>query len=110
MASIGLFATLAEPTKPMTVEATKAGYYESPVSKSFPKVQLLTIQDLLEKKAAAEYPDLARGGLTFKKAKSDEGTADQHDMFSRTHGGFAEDRIVAEQPPPTGKRRSTKGT
>ncbi len=68
-ASIGLFVTLAVPTGPMLKEAVKAGYYESPAGASFPKIQILTIQGLLDGSEQAVYPDLMRGGLTFKKAK-----------------------------------------
>ena len=69
-AEIGLFVTLAPPTKPMLAEASKIGFYESPlIGKAFPKLQILTIEDLLEGKEEARYPDLGRGGLTFKKAK-----------------------------------------
>jgi len=71
-AAIGLFVTLAEPTRPMQTEAVSAGYYESPLGKSYPKIQILTIDGLLSGQQQAEYPDLARGGLTFKKLKPAE--------------------------------------
>jgi DNA modification methylase len=67
-ASIGLFVTLTQPTRPMKDEAIKCGYYESPTGASFPKVQILTIKGLLEGIEQARYPDLMRGGLMFKKA------------------------------------------
>ena len=68
-AAIGLFITLAEPTRPMQTEAVSAGYYESKLGTSYPKIQILTIEGLLSGQQKAEYPDLARGGLTFKKSK-----------------------------------------
>jgi DNA modification methylase len=71
-AEIALFVTLNDPTKPMLTEAVSAGYYDSPTGKSFPKLQILTISDLLDGKARAEYPDLAQGGHTFKKAKREK--------------------------------------
>ncbi len=46
-AKIGIFITLAEPTKPMIVEAVKSGYYETEYGK-FPKLQILTIQELFD--------------------------------------------------------------
>jgi adenine specific DNA methylase Mod len=46
-AKIGIFITLAEPTKPMIVEAVKSGYYETPFGK-FPKLQILTIRELFD--------------------------------------------------------------
>lgn len=71
-AAIGLFVTLAEPTRPMQTEAVSAGYYESNLGMSYPKIQILTIEGLLSGLQKAEYPDLARGGLTFKKSKPAE--------------------------------------
>ncbi len=47
-ASIGIFITMVDPTRPMKEEAIKAGYYESPIGANFPKVQILTIKGLLE--------------------------------------------------------------
>jgi len=71
-AAIGIFVTLAEPTRPMQTEAVSAGYYDSPLGTSYPKIQILTIEGLLSGQQNAEYPDLARGGLTFKKSKPTE--------------------------------------
>jgi adenine specific DNA methylase Mod len=76
-AEIGLFVTLAAPTKPMSTEATKAGFYNSPAGASFPKIQILTVESLLEGNAKPIYPDLAMGGHTFKKAKVDQGEQKQ---------------------------------
>jgi hypothetical protein len=68
-AQMGFFVTLAEPTKPMVTQAVSAGYYESPLMGAYPRIQILTIADLMSGKAKPNYPDLARGGLNFKKAK-----------------------------------------
>jgi DNA modification methylase len=68
-AQLGLLVTLAEPTKPMLTEATSAGYYESAHWGAFPKIQLLTVAGLLSGEETPRYPDLARGGLSFRKAK-----------------------------------------
>jgi site-specific DNA-methyltransferase (adenine-specific) len=70
-AEIGLFVTLAKPTRPMREEAVKAGYYQSPSGASFPKIQILTIEGLLNGTEQPRYPDLMRGGLMFKKAKKE---------------------------------------
>jgi adenine specific DNA methylase Mod len=45
-AKIGVFITLADPTAPMNTEAIKAGFYESPHHGKFPKIQILTIEEL----------------------------------------------------------------
>jgi site-specific DNA-methyltransferase (adenine-specific) len=81
-AEIGLFVTLATPTQPMITEAVSAGYYESPMG-MFPRIQILTIESLLLHGEGARYPDLARGSLTFKKAKTEGEKADQGKL-----GGF----------------------
>lgn len=81
-AQLGLFVTLAEPTRPMREEATAAGYYESATTgKSFPRIQILTIEKLLSGAEQALYPDLGRGGLTFKKAKLEKQAVKQEDLF-----------------------------
>jgi len=79
-AAIGLFVTLAEPTRPMQTEAVSAGYYESNLGTSYPKIQIVTIEGLLSGQQKAEYPDLARGGLTFKKSKPAEKDAGQLEL------------------------------
>jgi len=44
-------------------------FYESLGTTVFPKLQILTIKGLLDGTKTARYPDLTRGGLTFKKQK-----------------------------------------
>ena len=81
-AEIGLFVTLADSTAPMRTEAVKTGYYLSPITgASFPKIQILTIEGLMEGKERAQYPDLSAGGVTFKKAKVEEKTSEQKGLF-----------------------------
>lgn len=47
-AQIGIFVTLEDPSKDMTTEAVSAGFYNSPGwGQKYPKVQILTIADLL---------------------------------------------------------------
>ena len=81
-AEIGLFVTLADPSKPMLIEAVKEGFYQSPLTQAqFPRIQILTIEALLNGTERARYPDLAQGGHTFKKAKRDQGSAQQKGLF-----------------------------
>jgi len=81
-AEIGLFVTLTEPTKAMTTEAVKAGFYTDPVTgKEFRKLQILTIAGLLNGNERAEYPDLSRGATTFKKAKVEAKTGKQKSLL-----------------------------
>jgi site-specific DNA-methyltransferase (adenine-specific) len=80
-ASIGLFITLTEPTKPMTKEAIGVGFYDSPFGKKYQKLQILTIENLLNGTQRAEYPDLAMGAHTFKKAKTERSGSEQKGLF-----------------------------
>ena len=65
-AAIGVYITLTEPTKPMLTEAASAGFFENAWGK-FPRIQLLTIQDLFDGKRI-EYPMAGRADVTFAKA------------------------------------------
>ena len=59
-AEIGLFITLNSPTRPMIQEATSAGVYtpDHYPNHHYPRVQILTIEDLLSG-GQAEYPRFA---------------------------------------------------
>jgi adenine specific DNA methylase Mod len=82
-AAIGLFITLGPPTKPMLKEATALGFYASPAfqNQQYPKLQILTIQGLLNGTERARYPDMSLGGLNFKKATKDKKKLDQGELF-----------------------------
>jgi site-specific DNA-methyltransferase (adenine-specific) len=56
-AEIGLFVTLEEPSGPMHLEATTAGVYHSELSgRDYPRVQVLTIRELLEEHRRPDLP------------------------------------------------------
>ena len=67
-AAIGIFVTLEQPTEPMNQEAIAAGFYEpdSLPGNRYPKVQILTIEQLLDG-VQPEYPRFA-APQTFRKA------------------------------------------
>ena len=68
-AAIGVLITMHEPTKAMRTEAASAGHYTSPMGGTYPKIQILTIQQLLDGKGI-DYPSRnQRADKTFKKAK-----------------------------------------
>jgi site-specific DNA-methyltransferase (adenine-specific) len=46
-AEIGVFLCFEQPTKPMLKEAAEAGFYKSADGTSYPRIQILTIQQLL---------------------------------------------------------------
>lgn len=79
-AQIGLFVTLVEPTGPMKTEAVSAGYYVNSYDEQFPKIQILTIEELLNGKKPL-YRDLSLGGSSFKKAKVEEKNSKQQGLF-----------------------------
>lgn len=78
-AEIGLFISLEEPTRGMVKDAASAGFYESATGKKYPRVQLLTIEGLLNHTQRAEHPDHAPD-LNFKKAKA-ESNASQKELI-----------------------------
>ena len=59
---------MEDPTKPMQTEAVTAGFYESRMwNKRYPKIQLLTVAELLAGKQI-DMPPVRQVGATFKKA------------------------------------------
>jgi site-specific DNA-methyltransferase (adenine-specific) len=80
-AQIGLFITLAEPTKPMATEATKAGFYESGTGRAFPKIQILTIEGLLNGTQRAQFADYSAGEATFRRARRERTPHRQGELF-----------------------------
>jgi DNA modification methylase len=67
-AEIGVLVSFQEPTQPMRSEAAGSGFYQSPWGKH-PKIQLLTIADLLGGKKVDMPPSSGHVNVTFKKAK-----------------------------------------
>ena len=65
-AEIGALISMQEPTAPMRSEAATGGFYESPFGTKHPRLQLLTVEQLL----AGGRVDLPSGSLqkTFKRA------------------------------------------
>ncbi|MFW5867712.1 MAG: DNA methyltransferase, partial [Armatimonadota bacterium] len=65
-AAIGVFITLQEPTRPMREEAAGAGFWspEHNPEEKFPKLQILTIEELLEG-ATIDCRYLKHGSATF---------------------------------------------
>jgi site-specific DNA-methyltransferase (adenine-specific) len=59
---------MTPPTRVMVSEAAKAGFYAAGNGREYARIQILTIEDLLENRVRPEFYDLSRGELTFKKA------------------------------------------
>jgi site-specific DNA-methyltransferase (adenine-specific) len=67
--AIGVLITLEPPTSPMKVEAVAAGYYHSPIyDKDYPKIQILTVDELLHGKTV-DMPPQTQTNVTFTKAQ-----------------------------------------
>jgi hypothetical protein len=72
-ASIGVLISMEDSTKPMQTEAVTAGFYESKIwGKKYPKIQLLTISELLAGKKI-NMPPIRQVDKTFKKAERFKG-------------------------------------
>ena len=64
----------------MLRESTAAGHFETSHFGAVPKIQILTVEDLLAGKKP-QLPDLSRGEQTFKKAKTEEKAGAQDKLF-----------------------------
>ncbi|MBI5650159.1 MAG: restriction endonuclease [Chloroflexi bacterium] len=71
-AAMGFFVTLAPPTNAMLTEAASAGLYASPKHGAFPKIQILTLEGLMNGAESPRYVDLSRGAISFKQAKAEK--------------------------------------
>ena len=78
-AALGLLITLEAPSKEMIKEAATAGFYHSPGwNQEYPKVQILTIEQLL----AGETIKMPAYNITFKQAEAvKESGPTQLDLF-----------------------------
>ncbi|MBI3934279.1 MAG: restriction endonuclease [Acidobacteria bacterium] len=73
---IGVLITLEEPTKPMLAEAASAGFYKT-LYGGHPRLQILTVEKLLEGQRIDYPPEHARVNVTFKKAPKARHSAKQ---------------------------------
>jgi hypothetical protein len=79
-ADIGLLITMEDPTAPMRREAASAGFYDSPWGTKHPKIQILTVGELLDGKLIDAPP--SKDIRTFKKAPKERKTEHKpRDLF-----------------------------
>ncbi len=78
-AGIGVLISFQEPTKPMREEAATAGFYHSETwNRNYPKIQLLTVEELLQGKRI-DMPSIKALNATFQKApKIKKGNHEDH--------------------------------
>jgi site-specific DNA-methyltransferase (adenine-specific) len=80
-AEIGLFVTLEEPSGPMQLEATTAGGYTSALSgRDYPRIQILTIRELLEEHRKPDLPVLVLPAYQ-RAERVDKKAAEQGELF-----------------------------
>jgi hypothetical protein len=84
-AQIGVFLCFEEPTKPMLREAAESGFYAAPDGSKYPRMQILTIEQILKGKQP-EYPRFARDA-TFKKAPKARASTRQRNLSLFTNPG-----------------------
>jgi hypothetical protein len=75
-AEIGVYLSFEEPTGPMKREAAEAGFYTSVDGSKYPRLQLLTVKDLLDGKMV-QRPLHVRD-TTFKKAPRSRAAASEN--------------------------------
>jgi DNA modification methylase len=72
-AEIGVLITMYEPTQPMRAEAASGGFYQSQGwGKSYPRLQILTIEDLLGGKGI-DMPPISQVNQTYRRAPRHKG-------------------------------------
>ncbi len=81
-AQIGVLISFETPTQPMRSEAAGAGFYESSGWGKFPRLQLLTVGELLAGRGI-DYPRTRGANVTYKKAQAAKVTSgDQLDLVA----------------------------
>jgi len=80
-APIGILITLEEPSRPMLQEAAAGGFYEPEhfPGHQYPRIQILTIRELLEGKEA-QYPRMAPPA-TFKRAQRHQRSSQEQERL-----------------------------
>lgn len=78
-AAIGVFITLEDASRDMKTEAATAGFYHSDGwNKDYPRLQILTVEDLLSNNKEVQMPPNL---TTFKQAERSRQTDGQHKLF-----------------------------
>jgi site-specific DNA-methyltransferase (adenine-specific) len=72
-AEISVLISMGKPTQQMRTEAATAGFYESPYGKRYPRLQLLTVGELLAGKDIDYPPSSHKQDVTFKQAPKVKG-------------------------------------
>lgn len=79
-AEMGLFVTLNPPTKNMVQEAVREGFYQAGNGQQYPRIQILTVEELLAGKRP-QYVDFSLGNQTYKRGKAEKPNIVQNSYF-----------------------------
>jgi site-specific DNA-methyltransferase (adenine-specific) len=81
-AAIGIFVTLEEPTRPMREEAATAGTWHSNVwNKDYPRIQILSVRDLLEEHRKPDLPSFVHSPYQQAERVELPNAAEQTELF-----------------------------
>ncbi len=78
-AEFGFLISLDAPSAGMVKDAASAGFYTTVQGKKIPRLQLLTIEGLMDGSQRAEHPDAAP--VNFKKAQKEATTGQQGQLL-----------------------------
>jgi hypothetical protein len=78
-AQLGVLISMDETTSGMRAEAASHGFYQPPWSTKHPRIQLITVGQLLEGKKL-DYPSIAGANVTYRHAARAKDRADQLDL------------------------------
>ena len=80
-AAIGVLISLLEPTAEMRADAASAGFYTHKLNgMQYPKLQLITVAELLDGRTIFRPSNVAAGDETFKKAPKAKAETGQKDL------------------------------
>ncbi len=86
-AAIGFFVCLESPTKPMTQEAATAGHWDAGFERFYPRIQILTVEDLLAERSYPRIPPQEKRSLLgFKASKSERPGQQKAARISKVNG------------------------
>lgn len=81
-ATLGFFVCMGDITRPMREEALKMGLWSSAGGKDYPKVQILSIEGLVNHTETPRYPPQDKASLLGYKAARQKQQTGQQDLFS----------------------------
>lgn len=121
-AAIGVLVSMEEPSKPMRAEAASGDYYASPWGTKHPRLQLLTVEEILGGKRV-DLPALRQTDRTYKAAPKAKGqvaaevqttlggfdvSADEDDGDKRADGDERHGRAREAAKKPAGAKKKPK--